>query len=63
VFAVVDPRAAVYRPARRVTTLARSTAGPSFGTVALVVSGAAVLGAAFDRRGSWHRAGGGWGGG
>ena len=34
-----------------------------YGTVALVVSGAAVLGAYFDRRGSWHRAGGGWGGG
>ncbi|MFO0626563.1 MAG: hypothetical protein U0325_13195 [Polyangiales bacterium] len=59
---VVDPRAAAYRPARRVTTLSRSTAGPSFGTVALVVSGAAVLGAAFDRRGSWHRASS-WGGG
>ncbi len=63
VFAVVDPRAAAYRPARRLTTLARSTVAPSFGTVALVVSGAAVLGAYFDRRGSWHRAGGGWGGG
>lgn len=55
--ALVDPRAGAYQPARRVTSFSRARPPVGFGTVALVVSGAAVLGAAFDRRGSWHRAG------
>lgn len=59
---LVDPRPAAYRPSRRVTTFSRATVAQTFGTVGLVVSGAAVLGAYFDRRGSWHRASG-WGGG
>lgn len=55
---LVDPRLGSYRPARRLTTFSRTHVPQGFGTVGLVVSGAAVLGAAFDRRGSWHRAGG-----
>ena len=61
--AAVDGRPAQYRPARRVTTFSRASSPAGFGTVALVVSGAVVLGAAFDRRGSWHRTGSSWGGG
>lgn len=59
----MDPRSAMYRPARRPTTFSRAASPAGFGTVALVVSGAVVLGAAFDRRGSWHRTGSSWGGG
>lgn len=52
-----------YRPSPRVTRFSRRAVPAGFATVGLIVSGAVVLGAAFDRRGSWNRAGGGWGGG
>lgn len=59
----IDAQSAMYRPGARVTRFSRRSVPAGFATVGLVVSGAVVLGAAFDRRGSWNRAGGGWGGG
>lgn len=52
-----------YAPARRATLFSRAAPPAGFATVPLVVAGASVLGAAFDRRGSWNRTSGSWGGG
>ncbi len=52
-----------WRPTPRATRFDRRHAPTGFATVAIVTSGAVALGANFDRRGSWHRAGGGWSGG
>ena len=50
-------------PRRRATVFSRATPPAEFGMVPLVVAGATVLGVAFDRRGSWNRSSGSWGGG
>lgn len=52
-----------YHPARRATLFSRAAPPAGFATVPLVVAGASVLGVAFDRRGSWNRSSGSWGGG
>jgi hypothetical protein len=52
-----------YHPTRRATLFSRAAPPAGFATVPLVVAGASVLGVAFDRRGSWNRSSGSWGGG
>lgn len=60
----IDNALANYRPVARATRFSRRSVPAGFATVGLVVSGAVVLGAAFDRRGSWNRtSGGAWSGG
>jgi hypothetical protein len=59
----VDPIPRTWQPALRATRFSRASAPSGFGRVELVVANDAVLGAAFDRRGSWNRTSGGYGGG
>lgn len=59
----VDATARSFVPRRRATVFSRATPPVGFATVPLVVAGASVLGVAFDRRGSWNRSSGAWGGG
>ena len=59
----VNAIARTYRPLRRATVFSRAAPPPAFGQVLLVVAGVSVLGVAFDRRGSWNRSSGSWGGG
>lgn len=59
----VNAIARTYRPVRRMTVFTRGAPPPAFGQVLLVVAGVSVLGVAFDRRGSWNRSSGSWGGG
>lgn len=61
--AAVDTRPRLWTPARRTTRFSRTSPPSDFARVGLIVAGTAVLGTAFDRRGSWNRVSSSWGGG